>query len=82
MMSHKKSKHIESIRFCNLILDGECPFKEETCWFKHAESPTKPSEDVKIDDEGTNTPVFQEVQEDLEPPIVTSRTKKALATQN
>ena len=34
-MTHKKMKHIENVSLCWHFSNGECPFGDETCWFKH-----------------------------------------------
>ena len=68
MMVHKKSKHKESTRFCNLFLDAKCPFKDVSCWFRHDDIQEKVSFEEN-DEEITENTVFQEVQENLEPPI-------------
>ena len=68
MMIHKKSKHIESTRYCNLYLDEKCRFKDETCWYKHEDKPKNVSEE-KVVNVATENTVFQKVLEDLEPPI-------------
>ena len=70
MMTHKKKEHLESVRYCNLILDGKCPFLDEKCWYRHTENAKNNSEEVINEDEQKETSVFQEVQEDLAPPIV------------
>lgn len=67
-MIHKKSKHIESTRYCNLYLDEKCRFKDETCWYKHEDKPKNVSEE-KVVNVATENTVFQKVLEDLEPPI-------------
>ena len=68
MMLHKKSKHSEATRFCNLFLDAKCPFKEVSCWFKHEDETLKVSFGETQKETRENT-VFQEVQVNLEPPI-------------
>ena len=70
MMVHKKSKHTESTRFCNLFLDTKCPFKDASCWFRHVDDDIKANDsDGENDEEIAENTVFQKVQENLEPPI-------------
>ena len=69
MMTHKKKEHIESVRYCNLFLDGKCPFKDESCWFRHLDDSKSPSTEVKNGNENIENSVFQAVQENLEPPL-------------
>ena len=74
MMVHKKNKHIESIRYCNLFLDNKCVFKEESCWFKHTDNSKNPSggkENYEKEEQ-----VFQKVQVNLEPPILTQQSNQ------
>ena len=68
MMMHKKRKHPSSVRYCNLYLDDKCRFNDQSCWYRHLrahEEEKHSNEEKKIEQE-----VFQEVQEDLDPPIV------------
>ena len=33
-MKHKKSEHIENLKFCTNYKEGKCPYSEK-CWFIH-----------------------------------------------
>ena len=35
LMTHKKKKHEEKVSKCWHYSNGECPFGDETCWFRH-----------------------------------------------
>ena len=73
LMVHKKRKHISNVRYCNDYLDEKCRFNDNFCWFRHE----RPDED-NLDEEAreevlyekSDEPVFQEVLEDLDPPIL------------
>ena len=67
-MVHKKSKHEELTKYCNLFLDGKCKFKDETCWYRHKDEQKDNSKEKSVKNVPENS-VFQEVQENLKPPI-------------
>ena len=73
MMAHKKSQHPESVRYCNLFLDSKCIFNDNACWYRHTVNPKKNVEDENSVSEKS---VFQEVQENLKPPIKIQETER------
>ena len=74
MMIHRKKEHKTVVRVCNLFLDGKCRFKETSCWFNHEEMNEYKSENEDINNK-TEESVFQEVQENLKPPIQHQQSK-------
>ena len=68
MMVHKKSKHEELTKYCNLFLDEKCRFKDETCWYRHKDKQKDNSKENTVKNVTENS-VFQEVHENLKPPI-------------
>ena len=84
LMVHKKRKHINTVRYCNDYLDDKCKFNDYFCWFRHE----KPHEDnieeqnsEEESDEISEKQVFQEVREDLDPPIVNSPVDHVMRSQ-
>ena len=47
MMNHRKREHKTFVRDCNLFIEGQCRYKEESCLFNHSETVI---EEVKGDD--------------------------------
>ena len=69
LMVHKKVNHRHLVRGCNLFMDNRCPYNDSKCWFLHEDIFVRGEEDEEIEEEQTSKSVFQEVQENLEPPI-------------
>ena len=38
LMAHRKKKHRNAVRDCNLFIDDECKFNDESRWFNHDET--------------------------------------------
>ena len=68
MMVHKKSKHEELTKYCNLFLDKKCIFKDETCWYRHKNKQEDNSKEKNVQNVTENS-VFREVKENLKPPF-------------
>ena len=75
-MMHKKLEHRDTVRYCNLFMDDKCKYSEKSCWYLHEDAIGKqnnPEEkSVNITDEEKDSEeysVFQDVQQNLEPPI-------------
>ena len=72
-MTHKKTKHSDTILPCENYLKGSCGRNEETCWFKH--SP------IEVAYKATNqqqNPVFPEAHPNAFPPDQMSEMKKMM----
>ena len=71
MMIHKKEKHRHLVRSCNLFIDDKCPHNDSMCWYVHEDNFINENfdENNKIEDQRNTQSVFQEVQENLKPPI-------------
>ena len=73
LMVHKKQKHKSTVRFCNDYLDDNCRFHDCYCWFRHEKAHEDNLHEEAREEEADDTSeeqVFQEVLEDLDPPIV------------
>ena len=76
MMAHKKQIHRSTVRNCNLFIDDKCKWNNKSCWFLHEyafdDQKDYDSSEVDKDEvtEPTNQSVFQEVHENLDPPIM------------
>ena len=35
LLSHRKSKHLETVAVCRKYLEGRCPFSSGKCWWNH-----------------------------------------------
>ena len=80
MMQHRKREHRDKVRSCVNYLQNKCDFLSQSCWFLHDDDDDKEmevenneKEQVKESKEEKNIKesVFQEVTENLEPPIST-----------
>ena len=71
MMIHKKEKHRHLVRTCNLFIDDKCPHNDSMCWFIHEDNfiDKDVDENSDIEEQQTSQSVFQEVLENLKPPI-------------
>ena len=71
MMIHKKEKHRHLVRTCNLFIDDKCPHNDGMCWFIHEDNfiDKDVDENSDIEEQQTSQSVFQEVLENLKPPI-------------
>ena len=71
MMIHKKEQHRYLVRSCNLFIDNKCPHSDSVCWYLHEnnfiDKDFEVNDDIKQQE--TNQPVFQDVVENLKPPI-------------
>ena len=77
MMIHRKKEHKAVVRKCNLFEENRCGFKEEACWYNHDDkNDTEEGVDDENETEMQTQSVFQNAQEDLEPPIVNPKPKK------
>ena len=38
LLSHRKSKHGETVAICRKYLEGRCPFSMEKCWWNHKQN--------------------------------------------
>ena len=73
MMIHRKKFHAELVRKCLKYVQNECYFKNDSCWFIHAEEmDTDENEGKKEESEE----VFCDVSENLKPPIRTQKKQK------
>ena len=77
MMMHKKLEHRNTVRYCNLFMDDKCKYSEKSCWYLHEDAFAKQNDpeekSVNITDEEKDSEeysVFQDVQQNLEPPII------------
>ena len=71
LMFHKKEKHRHLVRGCNLFIDNRCPYNDSKCWFIHEDNFDQ-GEDIQgeeKEEQESDKSVFQEVQENLEPPL-------------
>ena len=71
MMSHRKREHKDLVKICSQFQNDNCRFKSESCWFEHEEKNHEQKENVGPEQD------FQEVSENLEPPIKVSKTEEA-----
>ena len=46
LMLHRKTEHYNSVATCRKFADKNCPFVEETCWWRHTEK-ERPMEDIR-----------------------------------
>ena len=78
LMVHKKEKHRHLVRGCNLFIDDKCPYNDSKCWFIHEETFVQGDnkEEEEKEEQETNKSVFQNVQENLEPPIKSNKNIK------
>ena len=77
MMIHRKKEHKAVVRKCNLFEENRCGFKEEACWYNHDDkNDTEEGVNDENETEMQTQSVFQNAQEDLEPPIVNPKQKK------
>ena len=81
MMVHKKQMHKSTVQNCNLFIGDRCPFNDKSCWFLHEHALDEKINEGDIDNDNselenaeerlmTNQSVFQDVQENLDPPIL------------
>ena len=68
VMMHRKKEHSKTVKPCSKYLDSKCIFGEETCWFKHGGKEEK-DENTRESECEPERSVFQEVSNDLEPPL-------------
>ena len=73
LMSHRKKKHSNAVRNCTQFQRNNCRFQDESCWFSHSyeenvEDKRHTKEGSKHDNESES--VFQNVRENLEPPLM------------
>ena len=40
LLSHRKTRHPETVRTCKFFLQGKCDFPESVCWFLHTKTST------------------------------------------
>ena len=72
IMIHRKKEHQETVKPCSQFQSGTCRFKSDSCWFDHEINKTnqmgkKTFENMRK--QSDNEQVFQEVLENLKPPI-------------
>ena len=41
LLSHRKSKHGETVASCRKYLEGKCPFSTDKCWWNHKQNDGK-----------------------------------------
>ena len=74
LMIHRKTNHTNIVKVCNQYLNGQCRFRDESCWFSHEPINVHKSnnyDDIRKENGNINQEqVFQRVSEDLEPPII------------
>ena len=74
MMKHRKLEHIKSVKTCTQFQQNNCRFKNEACWFSHEVEYDNTGDKIHEPSEGNKKDnfekVFQEVSEDLDPPLV------------
>ena len=71
MMIHRKKEHTNVVRVCNLFINNACRYNNNACWFSHEEN-----SETKSNEEQAAQPVFQKVQENLEPPLRSQEKKQ------
>ena len=59
-MKHKRTKHEEKVNTCDKFLKGECPRREELCWYRHL------AKDSEL--KSSQKQVFQKIQNNSVPP--------------
>ena len=47
LMNHRKQKHIETVGHCKKKQDGNCPFSDDKCWWKHQEKQKLSTEHIE-----------------------------------
>ena len=73
MMIHRKREHKSLVKICSQFQNDNCRFNSESCWFQHEEKNTEfheQKENVGPEQD------FQEVSENLEPPLKVSMTEE------
>ena len=81
MMKHRKTEHIEIVRPCTKFLNNECRFQEMSCWYTHGvndEETTANNSGPEVieDDDMEVDSVFQNVTENLVPPLPANMRRK------
>ena len=51
LMMHKKTNHEKIVRTCNYFRNGDCRFREESCWYKHSENENHENKDMDVDED-------------------------------
>ena len=67
LMLHRKTYHSDIVRNCTDFSEVKCKFKEDSCWYKHV----KKNSNIDEFDSG-----FQNVKENLEPPLRNQQRKE------
>ena len=73
MMIHRKKIHTELVRKCLKYAQNDCYFKNDFCWFLHAE---EMDTDENEGEREVSEAVFHKVSENLKPPIRTQKKQK------
>ena len=80
MMIHRKEMHLDVVRFCNLFIQNKCPYNEDSCFYKHTENGNNEDDhgedDVQNADDQTTESVFQNVRQNLEPPLRNNKSQQ------
>ena len=72
LMRHRKKDHTQFVKTCNNSTQNNCRFQDDDCWFMHESNNDDNNDEAnnqKSDAEDNLEPVFQDVSEDLAPPI-------------
>ena len=71
-MRHRKKDHTQFVKTCHNSTQNNSRFQDDDCWYMHESNNDDNNDEAnnqKSDAEDILEPVFQDVSEDLAPPI-------------